>query len=198
MSPPETTTRPDDITIAAVVRGDAEAIDRWYRAEFPIAFRISFGVLDDPTEAEDVAQDAMIRLLDRLPRRDTDKSYPAWRTAVVVNLCRDRYRRAETRRRIERRSAKEAPLPRRLPDPGDDLDQRELRELINGALAKLPPREREVFVLRDLEGLPTLDAADALGLGASSVRSLLSLARRRIRDLIAPRLRDASGEGALT
>ena len=69
--------------------------------------------------------------------------------------------------------------------------------MVGEALEALSEREREAFVLRDLEGLSTQDTADAMGVGASTVRSLLTLARRRLRDRLAPTLApDAGGGGA--
>jgi RNA polymerase sigma-70 factor (ECF subfamily) len=79
-------------------------------------------------------------------------------------------------------------LPSTLPDPQGAAAGAELRQALVLALASLSPREREAFVLCELEGTPTAAAASVLGIGESSVRSLLALARRRLRGLLAPRL----------
>ena len=79
-------------------------------------------------------------------------------------------------------------LPARLPDPLSAAQQSEVRDILMAALTELTPREREVFVLRDLEGNTTAESAVALGVGESTVRSLLTLARRRLRALLGERV----------
>ncbi|MEM7311089.1 MAG: sigma-70 family RNA polymerase sigma factor [Planctomycetota bacterium] len=174
--------------------GEPEAVDRWFRREHPAVFRLCAGFLADANEAEDVAQDAMLHLLDRLDRFDGARPWRTWRNALVLNLCRDRRRRRDARARAEDARA-ELASRQVLPDPASVVESAELRALVSGALAGLPPREREAFVLRDLEGLDTAEAAEALGVGPSTVRSLLTLARRRLRELLAPRLPDTVGGG---
>lgn len=171
----------------AVGRGEPRALERWYRAEHPQVWRTCLGLMADPTEADDLAQDAMLKLADRLDRRDPAVPYAAWRTKVVVNLCRDRRRRIAARRRAEEAGAAERPETA-LPDPSEVASQAELQQLVRDLLQRLPEREREAFVLRELEHLTTDEVAEAMEVGASTVRSLTTLARRRLRDLIEPRL----------
>lgn len=174
--------------VDAVLAGDAPAIDRWYRREHPSVWRLCLGFLADGAEAEDVAQDAMLKLHDRLDRWDRARPYAAWRNALVLNLCRDRLRRRAARERVEM----EAPLPRELPDPARAAERGEVREMLQRALASLSPREREAFVLRELEGHATSEVALVLEVGESTVRSLLTLARRRLRELLGERLLGSS------
>ena len=181
--------------LAAVSRGDAEALDAWFRDEHPAVYRLCFGFLADATEAEDAAQDAMLRLHDSLPRYNRSRPYEPWRNTVVLNVCRDRLRRRTTRRDAEQREP-DATLPTRLPRPDEVAEARELQAMLQTALRSLTTREREAFVLRDLNGCSTADTALALGVGESSVRSLLTLARRRLRDLLGPRLPEMAGSGA--
>ena len=77
--------------------------------------------------------------------------------------------------------------PAVLPDPADSAAAAEVQEILRATLAALTPREREVFVLRDLEGVASDQAAEVLGITEGTVRSLLFLARRRLRRLLAPR-----------
>jgi RNA polymerase sigma-70 factor (ECF subfamily) len=170
--------------------GEPEAVDEWFRAEHPEVYRLCAGFLADATEAEDLAQDAMLKLLDNLSAWDRRRGWRAWRNTLVLNLCRDRLRRIVARRGAELRSgdARHAMLPARLPDPLSAAQQSEVRDILMAALTELTPREREVFVLRDLEGNTTAESAVALGVGESTVRSLLTLARRRLRALLGERV----------
>jgi RNA polymerase sigma-70 factor (ECF subfamily) len=178
--------RPDD-RARALLRDEPEAFDAWFRAEHAVVWRLCFGLLADDAEADDLAQDAMLHLHDHLHAWDTRRPYASWRNAVVANLCRDRLRRAAARRGAESAAA-EAGLPDRLPAPEDGARRAEVRAALRAALGALSPREREVFVLRELEGAATSDVAATLGVEPGSVRSLLTLARRRMRTLLADRL----------
>lgn len=178
--------------LAAVLQGDAAAFDSWYRAEHPTVYRLCFGLLVEVAEAEDAAQDAMLHLHDKLRHFDTSRAYGPWRNTVVLNLCRDRLRRMATRRAAESVD----PLPVRLPRPDEVAHARELAEMLRSALTALTPREREAFVLRDLSGNSTATTADALGVTEATVRSLLTLARRRLRQLLGPRLPELAGASA--
>ena len=172
--------------LAALLRaGQHEVLADWYRAEHAGVYRLCFGLLRHEADAEDAAQDAMLHLYDQLSRWNPERAYGPWRQRVVVNLCRDRMRRQGARRRAE-----EAPrlLGADVPEPAVVVQQDETQELLRQALGLLPPREREVFVLRELEGESVGDVAEALGIGSSTVRSLATLARRRLRERLAPRL----------
>ncbi len=167
--------------------GDAEALDRWLRRDHTAVFRLCLGFLGDYGEAEDLAQDAMLKLVDRLDQWTPPKKFRSWRNTVVANLCRDHLRKQRLR-----------PAPTwdmeivdsgsLQPSPGGKLQGSELQTMILQALTTLSPREREVFVLRDLESVPTSEVSSTLSITQSSVRSLLTTARRRIRNILAPKM----------
>ena len=71
--PPERGLRPQDL-VPALLAGDAEAVARWYRAEHPAVWRLCLGLLVQRVEADDAAQDAMLRLLDTLGRNARTES----------------------------------------------------------------------------------------------------------------------------
>lgn len=186
MSAPDPQEGPETLA-GAVRRGEPDALDAWFRAEHPTVWRLCFGMLADGAEADDLAQEAMLHLNDHLHAWDERRPYATWRNAVVANLCRDRRRRRSARREAERAAA-ERGLPDRLPAPDDRARAGEVREALRLALTSLSEREREVFVLRELEGVPTRSAAETLGVTEGTVRSLLTLARRRLRRLLADRV----------
>ncbi len=190
---PSTPVGPGGVDLPGLLAGEPAAVDAWFRAEHPRVHRLCFGFLADAAEAEDAAQDAMLLLLDRLPAWDPARPWEAWRTSVVLNHCRDRLRRLAARRTAEGAAAA-ARASLEAADPCAPRDGAEVRALLVGLLGELSPREREAFVLRDLEGLETADVAGTLGITESSVRSLLTLARRRLRELLGARLGTAGGE----
>jgi len=186
-SPPSGAGSPTPELLRAVEAGAPEAVDAWFRAEHPEVYRLCFGFLAHAADAEDVAQEAMLHLLQKLAGRDAARSYRAWRTTLVLNRCRDRLRRGASRSTAEEGAAL-ASSERVLPDPHDVAEHAEIERTLALALRSLPEREREAFVLRDLDGLATEEVARALEIGESSVRSLVTLARRRLRELLGARL----------
>ncbi|MCA8978698.1 MAG: RNA polymerase sigma factor [Planctomycetes bacterium] len=173
--------------LAGVIAGDPHAIDRWYRRDHPAVWRLAFGLLGERAEADDLAQDAMLQLHDKLTGGERPRSYRAWRDTLVLNLCRDRARRRASRRHAEAGAGG----PRALelaPASSAPLERSDVQRVLRVALEALPERERAAFVLRELEGHSTAHVAAVLEIGESSVRSLLTLARRRLRDLLGDRL----------
>ncbi len=178
-----------------MLAGDGEAMARLFRLEHPVVWRLCLGLLAERSEADDAAQDAMLHLFDQLSRFDTRRSWATWRNTVVLNHCRDRLRRSSARARAERDAAASV-LPATLPHPTAVAEQHELAALITASLRHLSPREREIFVLHDLQGERTSEVAAALAITESTVRVLLMTARRRLRELLAPRL--ALNDGGAT
>jgi RNA polymerase sigma-70 factor (ECF subfamily) len=185
-----------ELLVPGVLRGDAHALEQWYRAEHPVVWRLCLGFLVDAARADDCAQDAMLRLHDRLEHWDPARPWPAWRNAVVLNLCRDSARAERNRARALERLRREH-HDRSEPPADTSLEQAEQRALVVAALRVLSPREREAFVLCELEQRPTDEVAHSMGIGASSVRSLITLARRRLGNQLALQTEaEASGGGA--
>ena len=188
---------PSDAKLAqAVLSGERGALERWYEVEHARVWRLCLGFLANREEADDVAQDAMLHLHDNLARWDQKRPWDTWRNTVVLNLCRDRRRRSAARSRAESKAAQER-LPQTLPHPIHELERREISALVTDCSICLSEREREAFVLHDLEGRATEEVAAAMDIAAGSVRALLTLARRRLRNLLAPKLEGfvAGGEG---
>ena len=162
--------------------------------------RVALAHAGNRSTAEDVVQEAwltVLRSLDRFERRSTLRT---WVLGIVINIARARCR-AERRMvplppddggptvepsrflpadhpRWPHHWAVE-PLP--WPTPEDELLAGECRSIINDAIAQLPPAQREVLVLRDLDGMAAADACNILGVTDTHQRVLLHRARARVR-----------------
>ena len=189
--------------MAALRRGDegvfAELVDRWGG----MMLRVALAHLDSRAVAEEVVQDAWLTVLRSIDRFEGRSSLRTWVTGIVVNLARSR---ARTERRIvplaveiEEPSvdgARFLPVdhprwprhwavePGPWPTPEDDLLATETRQVVFDAIKALPPSQREVVVLRDLEGLSSGDVCNVLGLTDTNQRVLLHRARSRVRAAI--------------
>jgi RNA polymerase sigma-70 factor (sigma-E family) len=126
--------------------------------------------------AEDIAQEALIRLHQHWPRVRSSPSPHAWLTTVALNLGRSWWRRRYAELRANRRVATRPAVP----EPTDPADVMALRD----AVTALPPRQRAVVVLRFYSGLSVAETADALGCPTGTVKSLTHLAIASLRQIL--------------
>lgn len=132
-------------------------------------------------EALEVVQEALLRAFRSLGRFDLSRSFRNWLFQIAANEARDRYRKRTREQGAFKGVAGRAAV---APDPEAGHDREELRADIMRSLAALSPREREVFVLRDLEELDIEETSRVLGCSGISVRVNLSSARRKLREAI--------------
>ncbi|AVO37022.1 RNA polymerase sigma factor [Pukyongiella litopenaei] len=179
---------PADIDAALLqrfARGDARSAQVLTGRLTPRAFAVALRMLGDRAEAEDVAQDAMLRLWRMAPDwKPGQAQVSTWLLTVVINLCRDRLRR---RGRVH--VGIDA-----VPDPADPapsaperLQDSERAAALQNALMRLPERQRQAVVLRHIEGLPNPRIAEILGISVEAVESLTSRGRRALSAMLAGR-----------
>ncbi len=135
----------------------------------------------DRQEALEVVQEALLRAYRSLARYDPARPFRNWLYQIAANEARDRYRKKVRERASFEEAAAMAPA---ADDPEAGQDRREIAEGVRRAMAALSPREREVFVLRDLEELDIRETSRVLGCSPVSVRVHLSAARRKMRAAI--------------
>jgi RNA polymerase sigma factor (sigma-70 family) len=139
---------------------------------FGVAYRASYPILGSREEAEDVAQEALARLLAR-PRPVPDAAQVPWVARVATNLAIDRWRRVARARSRQPSPLAHTPLEVRRAD-------------LVRALRALPQRQREAIVLRHLLDLSERDTATALGCTAGTVKSTTARGLDRLRELLGP------------
>ena len=168
--------------VARAQAGDVGAFERLSGAYADRVFMLLLRLLGDRGEAEDVAQEVMLRAWQGIARFRGQSSYFTWLYRIAVN---------EANRALERRSRRppgvaigadelQLPAPAAL-EPSRQAEYNELRRALSQALAELPPPLRTAFVLRDVEGLPTREAAEIAGIGQAAFKSRLHQARLRVR-----------------
>lgn len=159
--------------------GDRDAARHLTGRLLPRAYRHASRVLGNPSEAEDVAQEAMLRLWRAASdwRPDGRAAPGTWLHRVVANLCVDRLRRAGRMTGLE----PDAEIPDGQPDGEARLMQADRMAALDAALATLPERQRQAVVLRHIEGLSNPEIAEILGLSVEAVESLGSRGKRGLR-----------------
>lgn len=176
-------TASDEALLVLYGNGDPEAARLLTLRFAPLAFRVAQRMLNDRAEAEDLAQEAMLRLWKIAPDwRQGEAKVSTWLYRVVTNLATDRLRR---RRGIGLDEAPEvedgaaSALDRMI-----DTDRAQALEL---ALAQLPARQRQAVVLRHLEGMSNPEIAEAMEIGVEAVESLTARGKRALAALLAGR-----------
>lgn len=165
--------------------GDRASFERIVILHEGLVLRLARRLLLNAEDARDAAQEVFIRLHRNLPRFDEQRELEPWLYRMTVNICRDAARRSKPSVSIDSLDtcADLAPGPERAA-----IAAQEYRFAI-AALALLSPREREVIVLRDLEGQSVAEIAAILRSSEGTVRSQLSKGRVKIRNYFAARVR---------
>ena len=179
--------------IAAVQRGQNELFYEIVRPYERRVYAAAMAILRNETDAEDVAQEAMLKALANIRQFRAEAKFSTWLIQITVNeaLMRRRRERASVMEPIDdRRNEEESDYtPRDFADwreiPSEALERKEVRQKLAEALASLDRIYREVFVLRDMEQLNIQETAEVLGISVASVKTRLLRARLMLRDLLA-------------
>jgi RNA polymerase sigma-70 factor (ECF subfamily) len=166
----------------------AELVGRHQRR----ASRIAFHYMRDAAEADEAVQDAFVKAYSHLASFREELPFEVWFTRILINGCLDRIK-ARTRRERWIAPMPEGPggerdfaerTPGRGPSPEDQLMARERRRELAAALARLPERQRSVFMLSHYEGCTSREVSALTGLNESTVRVHLFRAIRKLRTLL--------------
>jgi RNA polymerase sigma-70 factor (ECF subfamily) len=141
-----------------------------------LAFRVALGVLRNRAEAEDVAQEALLRAYRNFHRLRDRASFPGWLVRTAFRLALDRLRQAGRRERREHAAMNPVPV-----QTAEDLAaSREFERHLAAAMDELPEKLRLVMLLAAIEGYDTREVAGMLGLPEGTVKSRMHLARKRL------------------
>lgn len=169
----------DTALLAGYADGDRYAARELTARHLPRVLGFAARMLDDPAEAEDVAQEVMLRLWRIAPRWQPERArISTWLYRVTANLCIDRLRRRRLRRGVPIADADE-PLDTR-PGALSGLIAADRATALQAALGRLPQRQRMAVVLRHLEGLANPEIAVVMDSGVEAVESLIARGRRTL------------------
>ena len=162
----------------------AEIVSRYYQPVYRLVWRMTGGAGD----CEDIAQDAFVRLWQNPAQVREAKALKGWLLRVASNAVIDRSRKP---RHGDLDSAPEIADPAARPDA--PLARQQAARLIDGRIAGLPERQRQALALVYYEGLSNIDAAQAMEVSVEAVESLLSRARRGLKDSLSAEWRELLG-----
>ena len=173
----------DDSDAALMVRGergDERAFRELARRHLPVMLGLARRILGSAAEAEDVGQEAMLRVWTHAPRWQPLALFRTWLSRVVVNLCLDRKRKAAW---VELEAAGE--IADATPLAGEAAEAAERERLLAKAIAGLPERQRAAIVLSYSEGMSNAEVAEILDTTVSAVETLLVRGKQNLRRALA-------------
>lgn len=175
----------DSALLAQFAQGDRSAARKLTDRLAPRSFAVALRVLGDRAEAEDVVQEAMVRLWRIAPEWQAGQAQVStWLYRVTLNLCLD------IKRRHRRRDVglDGVPEPRdTTPGAADQLQQSARHDALQGALMQLPERQRQAVVLRHLEELTNPEIAEIMEISTEAVESLTARGKRALSAALAER-----------
>lgn len=158
-------------------------------------YTTAFAILRNEAEAEDAAQEAVLKAFTHIGQFRAEARFSTWLTQITVNEALMRRRKAHTEIMEpigEREEDDGTYTPRDFADwreiPSELLEKKEIRQKLASAVAALTEKYRQVFVLRDVQHLSIEETAEALGISRASVKTRLLRARLMLRDMLAPGL----------
>jgi RNA polymerase sigma-70 factor (ECF subfamily) len=166
----------DEALMARVARGDERAFQLLARRHVPAMLGIARRILGNAAEAEDVAQEALMRVWTHAPRWQPLALFRTWLTRVVVNLCLDRKRRAPW---VELEAAGDIVDP--SPGATEKVETEERERMVAAAIDRLPARQRSAIMLTYGEGMSNAKVAEILETSVSAVETLLVRGKQNLR-----------------
>ncbi len=181
----------DDTLLQLYANGDQSAARSLTLRLAPRAYNQAYRMLGLQADAEDVAQDAMMRVWKIAPEwRTGEAKVTTWLYRVVANLCTDRLRKA----RATSLDAIDEPMDP-SPSAADDMQTNARNDALQAALMDLPARQREAVVLRHIEESPNPQIAERMEISVETVESLTSRGKRALTQILKGRKSALGFEG---
>lgn len=181
--------QPDDVLIQQVLGGNTPAFELLMRRHNERVYRAARAIVRDENEAEDVMQQAYVNAFTHLRQFTGAAKFSTWLIRIAVNEALARVRRNGKYEAFDEELSNVEPFmsPNAPESPEQQAFSGELRGVLEWAIDSLPNGTREVFMLREVEGLSTSEVAACLGVSDDVVKARLSRGRARLRRLLIER-----------
>jgi RNA polymerase sigma-70 factor (ECF subfamily) len=190
---PSTIVRPDEeALVRAAKSGDLGAFEELVNRYESRIFRLTMNITQNREDAQDATQDAFLKSFRNLDRFQGGSRFYTWLVRIAVNeaLMRLRKRRPNVLSLDQPVETEEDLIPHQIqdwdPTPEQRYERTEMNSILTEAISKLDPIFRTVFLLRDVEQIPTEETAELLGISVPAVKSRLLRARLKLRELLTP------------
>ena len=169
---------PDSLLVTRAQAGDVAAFEALVDRHYGDCLRYAVRMLGERADAEEAVQDTFVRAFRSIRRYDDRAPLRAWLLRILVNRCRSAIARRSRRARL----LLERPL---LPEPEPGGEGAEgVREEVERGLARLPPEQREAFLLKHVEELSYEEMSTLTGVGVSALKMRVKRASERLREIL--------------
>lgn len=185
----------DEVLLLARIRsGDTHLFDGLVECHRRSVFLVCRSILENTADAEDAAQEALLKAFQHLDQLRDDQSFPAWLLRVALNEARE-HRRKNSKWKLESMDdpgdkEDEDFMPRQFGDwhhiPSAEMEREQTRSMVESCLDALSLRDREILILREMEQLAMTEVAAILGITLAAATSRLHRARLEMHEKIAP------------
>jgi RNA polymerase sigma-70 factor (ECF subfamily) len=173
----------DEELVRLSQKGDLKAFGVLVERYQKRVFMVAYGLVHDVDEAQDLTQESFIRAYHAIETFRGAARFYTWIYRITVNLCMDHFRKQRTEQTLV---GAEQPMDSDPPTPDSVAHQHEMSQAVHRAIRALPPDQRTVIILRELEGLSYKEIARVTDSSMGTVMSRLFYARKRLRELLKP------------
>ena len=176
--------------VGAAIQGDADAYRGLVERYQGRIFSLVYGVVRNREDARDLTQDAFVKAYQNLPRFRLESSFYTWLCRIAMNVSIDHTRRMKLRSHgeyddgVASRASGVISMQHHRASPAREVERGQLREAILVALDALPEEQRQVVVLREVEGLSYKEIAEVMEIPEGTVMSRLYYARRKLQEVL--------------
>jgi len=174
--------------------GDEKAFSEIVLHRQKRVFNIAYRMLGNSEEAKDLAQEVFIAVFESIKDLKEEIKFDAWLTQITLNHCRNRWKYLKRRHYFSSDSlddpveTEDGSMSRDICDPSDNpedlFEKKMIQQLIQGGLLKLKEDQRELLVLRDLQGYSYEEMGETLGLPEGTIKSKLHRARMDLKEVL--------------
>jgi RNA polymerase sigma-70 factor (ECF subfamily) len=182
------TNLPDDELVVMAQRRNNAAFAVLMNRHYQSCSKLAVTILRDPQDAEDEVQNACWKAFEHIGQFNHGARFSTWLTRIVVNQCLMRLRQTKRARFVYideplmEDETKKFELAETGVSPEKELGDREVADVLQSEIRRIPPLLRNVFVLRDVQEMPMEAVADELGISVAAAKSRLLRARQELRN----------------
>ncbi|NLX77976.1 MAG: sigma-70 family RNA polymerase sigma factor [Clostridiaceae bacterium] len=176
------------------VSGDVEAFETLIQSHQKKVYNIALRMTKNPEDAQELAQDALVRAFTSIKKFRGDSSFSTWLYRITINVCTDFLRKRNKAVLISMEQGAAAndngqamQIPEETPGPEELAEKAQLKELLRDAMDSLSDEHRQVLILRDMMDLSYKEIADTLNVNEGTVKSRINRARTGLKEIIIQR-----------
>lgn len=169
------------------IKGDIKSFELLIKKYQKYAYNISLKYLKDPNEAEDITQEALIKVFRNLKNFNMNSKFSTWLYRIVVNTCKDELRKKKREENVSHLDNSDEYINEvedTKYEPLRSLEENELSEGLKNAVDELKLKYKEVIILCDVNGLSYNEISNILDIPVGTVRSRISRGRLNLRKII--------------